>query len=293
MLLAEGQTIALMQEAGFFFEPADDAPVYTLVLSLSLDRVVSMVKLQAQIPGSAVDLKAVEMVDAMVGLHRYQMTNLAGDLNLPQEWWPLVASACERLYRLYLTYDAVRITMTLNLHQGGHMILQNAHIWLDDHAHYRQPLVPAPDMEYVTLTGRVAVVGNGTGMILSAMDALYASGQPAAQPACFLELDDEYLAEQLQRAAATIWQDGRYRVVVLVYFGNLVGCDEMITLLLQTASRQPLLPLVLLIDGQYREEAVAMWQASGKTGALFVESLVDIPAAVMRLLKESDDATFA
>ncbi len=180
LLLAEGQTIALMQEAGFFYEPAEDSPVYTLSLSLSLDRVMSMVKLQAQMLNMTHDLSAAELVDALVGLHRYQMTNLAGDLNLPQEWWPLVASACDRLYRLYVDYDALRIAVTLNLHAGGLIILQNAHIWLDDHAHFRQPLVTAPGMEYVTLTGRVAVVGNGTGLVLSAMDALYGAARDAA-----------------------------------------------------------------------------------------------------------------
>jgi succinyl-CoA synthetase beta subunit len=262
VLLSQVQTTALLTEYGLLTMPSAGIVACKLLLRLELDR-------QAKCPILVVSLwrdsaiqepvTVSEKIDPIFGLHTYQISNVAGDLNLPPEYWQAFIRFTRLAFNLYDEAHTTSLILHVSLLERSFFAIDGCYITVEEEGEFAHNSTEQ-DWQYVALEGSIACMGNGAGLVMSAMDTFaLMSDTPNTQAYCFLEIDDDKLLFVLSRACEFLVEQGQCRVILLNCFCTIVGCDEVAERILQIYRRVSLdMPLVLRLDGLHVAEGLAI-----------------------------------
>src|SRR5690606_35664913 len=114
---------------------------------------------------------------------------------------------------------------------------------------------------YVKLDGRVGVIGNGAGLVMSTLDVVAYAGEEfgGVKPANFLDIGGGASAEIMANGLDIVLSDSDVRAVFVNVFGGITACDSVANgivsafRLLGERGESVTKPLVVRLDGNNAE----------------------------------------
>ncbi len=241
-----------------------------IYLGMTLDRQLAQPVIVAAAEGN-VEISRVERetpervlhipVDPLLGLHVYQVRQLADDIGLEATQRKAFVSIALGLYRAFAENEALLLEVNpLVICSDGRMISLDARMIVDDDALFRRrdladlrdetqetardQLARRYSLHYISLNGDVACLANGAGLAMLTMDLLRARN---IRPACFIDLGGGAHIERVKVALQLAMSD-QPRAILVNIFGGVTHCDAVAEGLLAVCSGLSV-PLVLRFDG--------------------------------------------
>ncbi|GAA1360333.1 ADP-forming succinate--CoA ligase subunit beta [Streptomyces beijiangensis] len=214
-------------------------------------------------------------VDPAVGITAEKAAAIAAAAGLPAE----AATVLQQLWQVLIREDALLVEVNpLVRTTGGRILALDGKVTLDDNASFRQarwgtshadnadphgdPLeadAAAKGLNYVKLAGRVGVIGNGAGLVMSTLDVVAGCG---AEPANFLDIGGGASAQVMADGLSVILSDPDVRSVLVNVFGGITACDAVADGIVQALESVHLTkPLVVRLDGNNAAQGRAILNA--------------------------------
>ncbi len=215
-------------------------------------------------------------VDPLLAVQAYQLRWLTG--GLPPEACQGAADVLRKLYEVLLAADATLVEINpLVLLADGRVLALDAKVTVDDNALFRQPEIAAlrdsfpvdptearakeKGLQYVKLDGRVGIIGNGAGLVMSTLDLVEQAGGRAAN---FLDAGGGAGADVMATSLEVILSDPDVRAVLVNIFGGITRGDLVAQGLLEALGRVELhVPIVVRLDGTNADVGRRMLQEAG------------------------------
>ena len=185
------------------------------------------------------------------------------------EAWEGAGDVLRRMYELFVERDATLVEVNpLVLLEDERVVALDAKVTIDDNALWRHPDIaaladqfPIADVEarakaqglqYVKLEGKVGIIGNGAGLVMSTLDVVAQAGARAAN---FLDVGGGASAEQMATSLEVVLSDPDVRVVLVNIFGGITRCDVVAQGVLEALERvDARVPIVVRLDGTNAED---------------------------------------
>lgn len=213
---------------------------------------------------AARDPKAIKRIhiDPLVGIKPFHARFLASGLDPEAQ-----AGAAEifmKLFECFMDGDASLVEVNpLVLTTDGRVHALDAKVSVDDNALFRHPdyqsyrdilttdpqekIAKEKGIAYIKLDGKVGVMGNGAGLVMSTLDLVQLAGGKAAN---FLDVGGGASGEQIAAGLEIILSDPKVRSVLVNIFGGIVRCDLVASGILDALTRVDLkVPMVVRLDG--------------------------------------------
>ncbi|MFF6847496.1 ADP-forming succinate--CoA ligase subunit beta [Streptomyces antimycoticus] len=198
-------------------------------------------------------------IDPAEGVTEAKADEIAVAGGLPPE----TAGTIRRLWTVLTAYDALLVEINpLVVTRSGTIVALDGKVTLDDNARFRQPSwddsgdrdpdplearAAAAGLGYVKLDGRVGVIGNGAGLVMSTLDVVAGCG---ARPADFLDIGGGASAQVMADGLSLVLGDPEVRSVLVNVFGGITACDAVADGIVRALDTVPLTkPLVVRLDG--------------------------------------------
>ena len=182
-----------------------------------------------------------EPIHPLLGLHDYQLRNLALAMNLPRELWRPFGQGVSGLWQAYRDADATLAEMNpFAITTDGRLLALDAKMTLDDNALMLHPqLAELRDadqedalerearkfgLSYIKMDGEIGCMVNGAGLAMMTMDLLQTAGGRAAN---FLDVGGGASAEKVGAALSILLRDPQVKVMLINIFGGITRCDEV------------------------------------------------------------------
>ncbi|TMR09821.1 ADP-forming succinate--CoA ligase subunit beta [Nonomuraea turkmeniaca] len=208
-------------------------------------------------------------IDPVTGVDADTARLLAAKSGLPEQ----AADTLEKLWRVLVEEDALLVEVNpLICTTDQHIVALDGKVTLDDNAYFRhaweyaertdslEDRARAKGLNYVKLDGRVGVIGNGAGLVMSTLDVVAASRSEAisrAAPANFLDIGGGASAQVMADGLEIILADPDVRSVLVNVFGGITACDAVangiVTALELLGERGHARPIVVRLDGNNAE----------------------------------------
>ncbi|CAM5259353.1 hypothetical protein SANTM175S_02074 [Streptomyces antimycoticus] len=175
-------------------------------------------------------------IDPAEGVTEAKADEIAVAGGLPPE----TAGTIRRLWTVLTAYDALLVEINpLVVTRSGTIVALDGKVTLDDNARFRQPSwddsgdrdpdplearAAAAGLGYVKLDGRVGVIGNGAGLVMSTLDVVAGCG---ARPADFLDIGGGASAQVMADGLSLVLGDPEVRSVLVNVFGGITACDAV------------------------------------------------------------------
>ncbi|MGW0807447.1 ADP-forming succinate--CoA ligase subunit beta [Nonomuraea sp. NPDC002799] len=202
-------------------------------------------------------------IDPLTGVDADVARLLAAKAGLPVQ----AAEVLEGLWRLLVAEDALLVEVNpLICTTDQRIVALDGKVTLDDNAavrhtwDYGEPAAGlegrarAKGLNYVKLDGRVGVIGNGAGLVMSTLDVVAGAG---AAPANFLDIGGGASAQVMADGLEIILDDPDVRSVLVNVFGGITACDAVatgiVTALELLGERGHARPIVVRLDGNNAE----------------------------------------
>lgn len=210
-----------------------------------------------------------EYVDPLLGLKRFQCSNIVNKLNLPQAAKRTAVTVIENLYRVFEEKDCSLIEINpLVITSDEKVLALDAKINFDESALFRHPeLIKLRDtdeedpleleaskhgLNYIKLSGNVGCMVNGAGLAMATMDTIKLAG---AEPANFLDVGGGASAEAIEQAFKILLSDKNVKVVLINIFGGILRCDRLANGLVEAAQKVQInLPIIIRLEGTNSEQ---------------------------------------
>lgn len=213
-----------------------------------------------------------EWVDPLLGLHDYQIRNIASGINLPRELWREFTSVTRNLFNCYNQSDAELAEINPLVISDGHLLALDGKIVIDDNALYRhkdlsdmrdtsgdpesETLARDAGISYVKLDGEIGCMVNGAGLAMTTMDMIKLAG---GFPANFLDIGGGARAEKVATALRIILADTNVKSVLLNIFGGITRGDEVARGVITAYNEvRPNVPMVVRLQGTNAVEGRAI-----------------------------------
>ncbi len=197
----------------------------------------------------------------------YEAREIARKMGLESELIPGVGGVIWKLYSLFRKYDARLAEINPLVISDGEVVAADAKVEVDDDSIYRHPEFMEMDeyepeeFAFVKLDGDIAVIGNGAGLTLTAMDLIKLKG---GEPATFLDIGGGASEEVIRRALELVISYPRVRVIFLNVLGGITRADDVargVVNALKDAGRE--VPLVIRLTGTNEEEGQRILKEAG------------------------------
>ncbi|RFU87980.1 ADP-forming succinate--CoA ligase subunit beta [Streptomyces triticagri] len=212
-------------------------------------------------------------VDPDRGVTAAEASRIAAAAGLPAEVGPVL----ERLWAVLVKEDAVLVEVNpLVRTTDGSVVALDGKVTLDDNARFRQSrwgegdtvrdselerTAAAKGLNYVKLDGRVGVIGNGAGLVMSTLDVVAGCG---ARPANFLDIGGGASAQVMADGLSVILSDPGVESVFVNVFGGITACDAVAEGIVQALGAVRLTkPLVVRLDGNSATRGREILEAAG------------------------------
>jgi succinyl-CoA synthetase beta subunit len=218
-------------------------------------------------------------IDPEIGVRDYLARYLVSRAGLPDELSVPLCALLSNLYRLFTESDATLVEVNpLAVATDGRLVALDGKMSVDDSALYRHAdlLAYRDDQPEDTLVlsarkagflyipcdpdGDIAVMSNGSGMIMSSMDRISAQGMKVRAA---LDLGGGATAERIRQAIGIVLSDPHTRALFLNIFGGITRCDEVAAgVAAATADLGPDRLLVVRFEGTNKAEGLAILAAN-------------------------------
>ena len=241
-------------------------------------------------------------VNPLVGVTDYTAQYLISKSEIDVCYLPAFKKLLESLYRLFTENDCLLAEINpVAVGVDGSFTAIDGKIDIDDSALYRladiarfrdalhePPLVvEARSFRFLyvrlKLEGRVAVMSNGSGMLMSMIDLLTSEGVPVA---CALDLGGGATKDRIREAVRIVLSTPGVDMLFICIFGGITRCDEVaegIRLALETDTNAGSKTIVVRMEGTNKQAGL---EIIGHTpGAVSIGGIVDGVRIVTQMLK--------
>jgi len=239
-------------------------------------------------------------IDPLTGVDLTKAREIVSTANFPADVAEQVAEVLIRLWDTFVGEDATLVEVNpLVKDPEGQIIALDGKVTLDDNAAFRHPnheqyidisatdplelRAKQKDLNYVKLDGRVGVIGNGAGLVMSTLDVVAYAGEEfgGVKPANFLDIGGGASAQVMADGLEIILSDADVRSVFVNVFGGITACDAVANGIVQAfallAERGEAVdkPLICRLDGNNAELGRKILADAGLTGVELVDSMDD------------------
>jgi succinyl-CoA synthetase beta subunit len=238
-------------------------------------------------------------VDPILGLRSFHVRELTGVL--PIDVREAAGDLLRKLYQLLLERDAtlVEVNPLVQL-ETGEVVALDAKVTVDDNALFRHPDVEAlqdqfpidpverrakdAGLQYVKLEGKVGIIGNGAGLVMSTLDVVAQAGAKAAN---FLDVGGGASADTMATSLEVILSDPAVEVVLINIFGGITRCDVVARGILEALARvDATVPLVVRLDGTNADEGRRIIAGADHPRIVSMPTMDEAAAEAARLANE-------
>lgn len=182
-------------------------------------------------------------IDPTIGINKYiarYLVNKSGiDRNLVEPLYKLISS----LYQMAMDTDALLTEINpLLICDGNKLVALDGKVDVDDSALYRQPKVlkyresiqeeelvlEARKFEFLYIpvekAGNVAVISNGSGMLMSSIDLITKAGMTVG---AVLDLGGGSTSDRIKEAVRIVLSNDDIEFLFINIFGGITRCDEV------------------------------------------------------------------
>src|SRR3989440_9335350 len=243
-----------------------------------------------------------EPIDATVGVDEAKARDIVTRAAFPAEVADQVVAIAVKLWHAFVAEDATLVEVNplarvaVDRRPAGlaqvpayedRVLLLDAKVTFDENATFRHPDHEAladrsavdpveqrakeRDLNYVKLDGTVGIIGNGAGLVMSALDVVAYAGEEfgGVRPANFLDIGGGASAEVMANGLEIVLSDPAVRSVFVNVFGGITACDAVANGILHAlqllTDRGEVLdkPLVVRLDGNNAEEGRRILDTAG------------------------------
>ena len=197
----------------------------------------------------------------------YEAREIARKMELPSELISPMGDIIWKLYNVFTKYDADTaeinpLVLTPNglIAADAKMVVENDSLFrhqdLVDRLHYKKKAV-----DFVQLDGDIAVIGNGAGLTLTAMDMIKLNG---GEPATFLDIGGGASEHIINQALSIVLNYDPVKVVFLNVLGGITKADDVargVIKALENADRK--VNIVIRLTGTNEEEGQRILEEAG------------------------------
>lgn len=212
-------------------------------------------------------------VNPFVGIRDYHIDYLLDVSGADKGCRAQFAVMVDKLYRLFIDYNALLVEINpLATDENGQLIALDGKVDIDDSALYKLPDIVACrdhlqedplvlqarkfDFLYIPVeeSGDIAVMSNGSGLLMSCIDLLAQKGMAVSAA---LDLGGGATAERIKEAVRILLTHKRVKALLISIFGGITRCDEVVEgvrlALLEQAEKKT---VVIRMEGTNKECAM-------------------------------------
>jgi succinyl-CoA synthetase beta subunit len=162
-------------------------------------------------------------VNVLEGFREYQARSLARTAGIEGVAAASSGLTLWRLFQIFRTYDAELAEINPFVETtDGRFVAADARLNIDDHALFRHPEIDSmrdtraegplerearmSGVNFVDLSGEVAIMGNGAGLVMTMLDMVKRSGE---EPACFLDTGGGASKDRVHKALNLLFMKAR------------------------------------------------------------------------------------
>ena len=197
----------------------------------------------------------------------YEAREIARKMEVPSELISSIGDIIWKLYNVFDKYDAdtAEINPLISTPNGviaadAKLVVENDSLFrhqdLVEKLHYKKKAV-----DFVQLDGDIAVIGNGAGLTLTAMDMIKLNG---GEPATFLDIGGGASEEIINKALNIVLNYDPVKVVFLNVLGGITKADDVargVIKALEQANRG--VHIVIRLTGTNEEEGQRLLEEAG------------------------------
>ena len=197
----------------------------------------------------------------------YEAREIARKMGVASELISPVGSIIWKLYQLFEKYDADTAEINPLVLTPDGLIAADAKLVVENDSLYRhQDLVERMNykkkaVDFVQLDGDIAVIGNGAGLTLTAMDMINLNG---GEPATFLDIGGGASEQIIKQALSIVLNYEPVKVVFLNVLGGITKADDVargVIKALENVDRK--VPIVIRLTGTNEEEGQRLLEEAG------------------------------
>ena len=197
----------------------------------------------------------------------YEAREIARRMGVPSELISQMGDMIWKLYKVFEKYDAdtAEINPLVSTPQGliaadAKLVVENdalfRHQELVERLHYKKKAV-----DFVQLDGDIAVIGNGAGLTLTAMDMIKLNG---GEPATFLDIGGGASEQIIDQALNLVLNYEPVKVVFLNVLGGITKADDVARGVLKALEHcERKVPIVIRLTGTNEEEGQRILEEAG------------------------------
>lgn len=230
-------------------------------------------------------------IDPFAGVNEYLPRYLLSKCGLDMMYFDALFELLKRLYNMFCRYDCMLVEINpLGVTEEGKLIALDGKMSVDDSALYRQPEMLAfrdslPEDELVLESrkfkflyipcepeGSVAVMSNGSGMIMSCIDLISKEGMKAGAA---LDLGGGATADRIQEAIRIVLSNKKIKALFINIFGGITRCDEVASGVKLAMEKQPEeRPVLVRFEGTNKDKGLEILESIGGN-VIFVNGLIE------------------
>ncbi len=206
-------------------------------------------------------------VDPLGEFLPYEAREIARKMGLESELIPHMGGIIWKLYNVFKKYDALLAEINPLILSNGELIAVDAKLEIDDDSIFRHPRLKekdeykASEFAFLKLDGDIAVIGNGAGLTLTAMDLIKLEG---GEPATFLDIGGGASSKVIKKALELVISYPKVKVIFLNVLGGITRADDVargVINALEDAKRD--VPLVIRLTGTNEEKGQRLLKEAG------------------------------
>jgi succinyl-CoA synthetase beta subunit len=182
-------------------------------------------------------------IDPLIGINDYVVRYLISKSGLAEDLFAPIFDLLRKLYRMFCAYDCMLAEINPLVLSGDQKIIAlDGKVSIDDNAMGRQPdmlayrdsqpddalILEARRFKFLYIPcepeGNIAVMSNGSGMIMSCIDLISKQGM---QVGAALDLGGGATRERIKEAIRIILDNPRIEALFINIFGGITRCDEV------------------------------------------------------------------
>ena len=197
----------------------------------------------------------------------YEAREVARKMEVPSELISPMGDIIWKLYNVFTKYDADTAEINPLVLTPDGLIAADAKLVVENDSLYRhEDLVrrmhyKKKAVDFVQLDGDIAVIGNGAGLTLTAMDMIKLNG---GEPATFLDIGGGASEQIINQALSIVLNYDRVKVVFLNVLGGITKADDVargVIKALEKAERD--VPIVIRLTGTNEKEGQRILEEAG------------------------------
>lgn len=231
-------------------------------------------------------------IDPVVGLRPYVANYLVSKSGLDASYAAQLGEMLDKLYTLFREGDCLLCEINpLAVTPEGRLEALDAKVTVDDAALYRHPelvelrdemetnplILEARKFRFLFIPcdpeGDVAVMSNGSGMIMSCIDVLSMNGMKTAAA---LDLGGGATGDRVKEAIRICLSDPKAKALFINIFGGITRCDEIaggVKAFMDEHGSDKL--VVIRFEGTNKEKGIAVLESIGRKNVVFADGLYE------------------